>query len=152
MITDVTIPLPPRWEDVERWLKHVRVSAEPDQCWEWTGAKHRGYGQFTLSWWKREDGEWRCQTVRAHRFAFSIFKGPIPEGLTVEHECRNRSCVNPLHLSLLSRGENARRGNQRKTCKSGRHEMTGNNVIRRPSQAPTKGECRACANERRRKR
>jgi hypothetical protein len=137
---------------MSRFQKLTSVPETGDGCWMWTGAKQRGYGQFTLRWFKNSQGKWRSQTVRAHRLMWMIAnQDDIPEGLTIEHTCRNKSCLNPLHLELLDRGENARRGNTLKVCKSGLHSMTGSNVIRRPSQPSTKGECRACANSRRRK-
>lgn len=138
-----------------RFWSHVSIPRSRirlDKCWVWTGAKHKGYGQFTLRWFKNTEGKWRCQTVRAHRFAYELIEGPIPEGLTIEHECQNKACIRPGpgHCIPMTRGENSRRGNTRTICKAGLHEMTGNNVIRRPSRPATSGECRACANARRR--
>ena len=124
-------------------------------CWNWTGAKHRGYGQFTVFGWKRPDGEWRCKTVRAHRYAYETVFGPIPPGLTIEHECKNHSCVRPGpgHCIPLSRGENNLRGdspwalNKRKThCIRG-HALVESNIIRRPSR-PMNRECRTCVDVR----
>lgn len=137
------------------WAK-VELS---DSCWNWTGAKHRGYGQFTLRWWRTADGRWQCQTVRAHRLAYEWLVGLIPDGLTIDHECENRSCVRPGigHCVVRTTRENTLRGNtvsginSRKThCIRG-HEFTEDNIIRRPSK-PNGRECRSCANEQRRRR
>jgi len=69
-------------------------------CWEWVGSIcPRGYG----SW--RAHGE-----QRAHRAVYRMLRGPIPEGLTLDHLCRNRSCVNPDHLEAVTNKVNILRG------------------------------------------
>jgi len=72
---------------MERFWSKVNV-AGPSECWLWTGAKAYGYGMFHFN------GALR----RAHRVAYTISKGDIPEGLLVRHTCDVRSCVNPAHL------------------------------------------------------
>lgn len=70
-----------------------------DGCWTWTGSKHPlGYGMAKAL------GE-----RYAHRVSYRLHRGPIPEGLTIDHLCRNRSCVNPAHLEVVSLAENIRR-------------------------------------------
>ncbi len=92
-----------------------------DDCWLWlqsTGSHN--YGQT-----------WDGKTVLlAHRVAWELTNGPIPDGLTIDHICRNRRCVNPSHLRLLSNVENARmNGNWAKThCIRG-HEFTTENTF-----------------------
>ena len=74
-------------------------------CWLWTGAQNgRGYGQF----W---DGS---KKVYAHRFAYELLVGPIPDGLELDHVaalgCVNRHCVNPAHLEPVTHAVNTLRG------------------------------------------
>lgn len=91
------------WAKVD---KHGPVPAHrPDlgPCWVWTAARHgKGYGMFSVD---------RKRKVRAHRFAYEMMVGPIPEGLDLDHLCRNRACVNPEHLEPVTRSVNLKRGN-----------------------------------------
>lgn len=94
-----------------------------DSCWLWTGALNDGYGRFHI------DSSTR---VFAHRYAYELKVGPIPEGLTLDHLCRVRHCVNPDHLDPVTHAENVRRSpiqvtaiNARKThCPHG-HQYSG---------------------------
>lgn len=81
------------------WAKAVR---DPEtECWEWIACRNSwGYGQFDAPGFRY-----------AHRFAYSYLVGPIPEGLTIDHLCRNRGCVNPDHLEACRMGVNTLRGN-----------------------------------------
>lgn len=83
-------------------------------CWIWRGAmRFGGYGQFGLH------AANKTKTVRAHRYAYERWAGPIPEDLELDHLCRNRRCVNPAHLEPVTRQENLRRsplGQAAKTC------------------------------------
>ena len=72
------------------------VNAPPDECWEWTGRLNAsGYGVVT--------------SVFVHRTLYELFSGPIPEGLQIDHLCRNKRCANPTHLEAVTRSENVRR-------------------------------------------
>jgi len=89
-------------------------------CWEFNGLSTSGYGQFMVN----------RKNKRAHRIAYELIVGPIPNGLVLDHLCRNRSCVNPNHLELVTNKENVLRGigitakNAKNThCRKG-HEYT----------------------------
>lgn len=116
------------------WTKHDTIEdrfwskvERSDDCWTWTGAKTRrnnGYGRF------RFNGD----LYVAHRVAYELLRGPIADGLVIDHLCRNTLCVNPDHMEIVTQTENIRRGeapsaiNGRKThCIRG-HELTGDNV------------------------
>lgn len=75
--------------------------AKSGDCWIWSGARGTGgYGRFRVAGRTRE----------AHRVAYLMLVGPIPDGLQLDHLCRVRSCVNPAHLEPVTSRENTRRG------------------------------------------
>lgn len=81
------------------WLK-VDGDGALDECWIWTGAKgSNGYGFHSIG----------SERIGAHRFAYEDVVGPIPDGLELDHLCRERLCVNPWHLDPVTRQENQRR-------------------------------------------
>lgn len=79
-------------------------------CVTWAGCvqKNNGYGRFSANG--------RIQMV--HRWAYENWYGPIPDGMTVDHLCFNRTCIEPTHLRLLTRGENGSRHKPGCTCPS----------------------------------
>lgn len=104
-------------------------------CWMWSKKVHSTGYAYT-----RVDGK----MVRAHRAAYELLVGPIPEGLVLDHLCRNRSCVNPAHLEPVTQRENLLRGNTTTarnaaatTCRLG-HPLDG--------RYPTRGVryCKTC--------
>jgi len=74
---------------------------EPNSgCWLWFGAcNENGYGIITRD----------KENIKAHRFSYERSKGAIPEKWEIDHLCRNKSCVNPDHLEVVTHGENRRR-------------------------------------------
>ena len=96
-------------------------------CWLWTGPRS-GAGYIRIM----ADG----RQQQAHRVAYKLWVGPIPPGLTIDHLCRVRWCMNPAHMEPVTQGENVRRGtapaalNAKKThCKHG-HEFSQRNTYR----------------------
>ncbi len=135
-----------------RWLPKApisdiwaRATPEPNSgCWLWTDYLGKGYGRFGSP----PAGH---TSVLAHRVFYEILVGPIPEGMTLDHKCRVRCCVNPGHMEPVTMKVNVARGigptaiNGRKTeCPRG-HELSGNNLIvnNRGSR-----ECRECTRAR----
>jgi hypothetical protein len=84
--------------------------------WVWTGTKDdKGYGRLSI----RKPGKKNPTGVRAHRLMHELMVGHQlhPDNETVEHECHNTSCINPDHLTLLTRAQNtaAMRARRRNT-------------------------------------
>lgn len=101
-------------------MKRLWEKAELDGngCFVWTASKtYEGYGRIGV------DGKNKL----AHRVAYSEVVGDIPDGLTVDHLCRNKSCINPMHMEIVTLKENIQRRPQWQSlkthCKSG-HEFT----------------------------
>lgn len=137
----------------ERFESKIIRTAEG--CWEWTGAHFQTTGYAIFNVLSERDGRWR-PTV-AHRVAYELFVGPIPDGRVIDHLCRNRGCVNPDHLEPVTVQENVLRGEawsaiavRDNQCKRG-HEFTLENTITRPNR-PGKRECRECVRARDRDR
>ncbi len=121
----------------ERFWSHVDRSE--DGCWLWLGhVDPRGYGRAGSSW--------------AHRLAYEFEVGTIPEGLELDHLCRNRGCVRPSHLEPVTHAENldrawaVRRQTLATHCRNG-HELATVGVYERRGVK----ECMECARISRRK-
>ena len=128
---------------VRRFWSHVRKDANESGCWLWTRARKNGYGTtgFTI------EGKFRSE--RAHRVAYALTYGPIPEGWEVDHVCKVRDCVRPDHLEALPRNAHQRRWEKepQATCRKG-HPRTQENAYWYKGY-PT---CRICQNSRRKAR
>jgi hypothetical protein len=123
------------------------VVNETTGCWEWTGQlRTAGYGTLYV----RGEG-----FVQAHRWMYEQHVGPIPDGMQLDHLCRNRRCVNPAHLEPVTNRENCLRGvspaaqHAKVThCPAG-HPYEGDNIYVCPRGTR---RCRACARQAARER
>lgn len=126
-------PFRPFWDFVKM------IGYEP--CWIWAGwLDSDGYAQSAIE----------GSSVRMARWAYGVFREPVPADLVIDHLCRVRACVNPYHLEVVTPSINTQRApcpstlNRLKThCKRG-HLLAGENLLAYPA---TKGRraCRECA-------
>ena len=111
-----------------------------DECLIWLGAQNsKGYGSVYAG---------KGKTLLAHRVVFAEMVGPIEDGMTVDHLCRNKLCMNIWHMELVTRAENSRRKIEAQThCKRG-HLLSGDNVrLYTRASGQTSRVCRACKYE-----
>ena len=131
-----------------------RVQKNPDGCWIWTGSIDRdGYGYLS------HGGK---STTGAHRVLYEMHNGPIPEGLTIDHLCEIRPCVNPEHLEAVTFDENQRRRRKvfigptatkeqlrlaRGICRNGHDMKIVGTLARKRPNGKVEKRCRACQHE-----
>jgi hypothetical protein len=80
----------------EDFWRRVDKTRGGDACWPWTGCLSNGYGRLSF----------QRSLTSAHRVAYTLTNGPIPDGLHVLHACDNPPCCNPRHLSVGTNGDN----------------------------------------------
>lgn len=117
-----------------------------ETCWLWTGHRTPAGGRYG------QGGYGLFSSALAHRVAYESSRGPIPEGMTIDHLCGVTACVNPSHLEPTTQAENTRRYYATVThCKWG-HELAGDNVRLNEKQGRTERICKACDRRRHQKR
>lgn len=144
LVTIVRFPGLRGRDPLDRFMEKVVISDtaffEDTPCWEWDAHRDRdGYGRF------HADGrDWL-----AHKWLYEQSNGPVPDGLELDHLCRNRACCNSAHLEAVTRYENIMRGvcftavQARQThCNKG-HEFSRENTYFHNGAR----HCRACSRE-----
>lgn len=123
-----------------------KVAEDVSGCWLWTGALNsRGYGCYGV------DGV----SQLAHRVIYSTLAADIPDGLTIDHLCRRKCCVNPAHLEPVTVRENVARAwaqNRPTHCPRGHEYTPANSRLVRRANGGVNRMCRECENSVRRER
>ena len=135
--------MPPKRTDSANAARFWSMVQQTPECWFWLGGVYAasGYGYFKVA----------GRQVKAHRYAY----GPVPSGMTLDHECHNRDdscpggptcphrrCVNPAHLIPRTAVDNARRAASRRTACSRGHQFDTANTYLNPKTGQRC--CRAC--------
>ena len=114
----------------DEFWKHVGIDMyDTDACFPWNGIRVRGYGVY--------------HNCRAHRVAYTLTHGPIPEGMTIDHLCRHTWCCNTAHMEPVPSVVNHRRWVETLTHCARGHEFTPENTYTAPSGRRV---CRRCRN------
>ncbi len=135
-------------KDRQRFWRKVNFDGPLFQdlpCWIWRGSMHKdGYGHIKI----------KGKMLLAHRIAWMLTRyaglDSFPKGLELDHLCRVRECVNPLHMELVTHSENILRGNspqainaRKLQCKRG-HPLSGDNLKELPSRKANHRICKTC--------
>lgn len=125
---------------VRQYVMNRVVIHPKSKCWIWTNAQQGGgYGK----------AKFQGKQSTAHRLSYIAFEGPIASGLCLDHICRNRLCVNPLHLEPVTQVENRRRGLQMSLRVDKTHCINGHPYTDGNTYKDRKGvnRCMECARQ-----
>lgn len=114
----------------------ARVTITPSGCWPVSGASSDGYARIVV------DG----RKVKAHRWSYEHFVGAVPDGLVLDHLCRNRACANPEHLEPVTQKENVLRGVGPTAVNAAKTECPHGHSLEDAYVIPSTGSrsCRSC--------
>jgi hypothetical protein len=135
--------------------RNIRI--DDNGCWIWTLSVNSKSGYAYTSW---NISPVIKKTVLVHRKSYEYFIGPIPDGMEIDHLCRNRACCNPKHLEPVTHKENVRRGiqanprkrlnvprkhnkNKKTHCSNG-HSFDEKNTRLRKQKGKVRRDCRTC--------
>lgn len=129
----------------DRLWENVDKTSNPKGCWEWRGfTAPSGYGHI----------HWKTRPHRVHRVSWELLRGLIPDGMYMDHLCRNKICVNPEHLEIVTPRENVIRGispaalrSKQAHCIRG-HLLAGENLYLKKGVHGIERQCRECGRER----
>lgn len=114
---------------LDRALSRYRID-EGTGCWLWEGSTRGGYGRVRIE----------GKMMEAHRASYEKYVGDIPDGLVIDHLCRNRSCINPDHMEPVTNAENIKRGNAGKGQRSDAHKQSISNTLKKRFSDPENRE------------
>lgn len=106
-------------KDIERFHSKINYTHNPDECWEWARYKKRRYGSLKVG----------RKGVLAHRMAWELANGEIPDGMKVLHKCDNPPCCNPNHLFLGTQLDNIKDRDTKGRQVAPKGEQNGNCVL-----------------------
>jgi len=135
-------------DQIPKFMNKINKNSETG-CWDWQGHVNLlGYGAF----WCKLNGEAVVKSRQAHRISFLIKNGYLSPGMSIDHICRNKQCVNPEHLRQVTPRINTLENsigpavkNLNKTeCINGHHFTDGNTYLRKHANGSTHRRCREC--------
>ena len=132
--------------NLQQWSRFWEKVEKTPRCWFWVAGHNGHYGHLRSRVENRD--------YLAHRLIYETCIGPIPEGLEIDHECRNTLCVNPSHLRVATRLQNMLNSSHsiatfitRNHCSAGHEYTPGNTYMRGNTRS-----CRTCHARRERER